>query len=346
MERTGFLAGAIALLVAVGCGDSNPFASEERDSHLESNQLLADGGQFVLRFDEPLDTAVEQLQITLLDVDESRCPEGLTCFWEGQVSITIGVVENGRDLGTFEIDLHAGEEDKAVAVLGAHVIYLLDVVPFPKEGVESARSDYEATLRIEKATDPGAHETRWSLDGWLQGEDARDLDGNGEIDVGDFTLFVNQRPADGQVEPGEDRDLLDFRTLDRGASYTAALDKPALFVAGDASQVGRFADWLDDEMAAQVRGVDFDRVWVIAVFRGLASSSGYEIETRFVRATEEAVELTVDLKDPAPDQMVAQVITYPYHIVVVPREVLQPVSETIFSVHTGDGKLLVQVEYP
>ena len=167
-----------------------------------------------------------------------------------------------------------------------------------------------------------------------------------EIDVEDFTLFVNQRPADGQAEPGEDRDLLDFRTLDRGASYTAELDKPALFVAGDASQVGRFADWLDDEMAAQVRGVDFDRVWVIAVFRGLASSSGYEIETRFVRATEEAVELTVDLKDPAPDQMVAQVITYPYHIVVVPREVLQPVSETIFSVHTGDGKLLVQVEYP
>jgi len=133
-----------------------------------------------------------------------------------------------------------------------HAIYLLGVVPFPKEGVEPARSDCEARLRIGKATDPGAHETRWSRAGWLQGEDARDLDGNREVDGEDFTLFVNQRSDDGQVEAGGSRDLLDFRTLDRGASYTAELDKPALFVAGAASQVGHFADWLDDEVAGRV----------------------------------------------------------------------------------------------
>jgi hypothetical protein len=346
MKRTGFLVGALALLVAVGCSDSNPVASAEQDTTLESNQPLVDGGRLVLKFDEPLDRDAEQVQITLLEVGDSRCPQGVTCFWEGQVSITIGVVENGQDLGKFEINLHAGDEDKAVAVVGGHAIHLLDVAPFPKEGVEPARSDFVATLSIEKATAPKADETRWSLDGWLQGEYARDLDEDGKIDAEDFALFVNQRPADGQVEPGESRALLDFRTVDRGDSHTAALEKPALFVAGDASQVESFAGWLNEELAAQVRGVDFDRSWVIAVFRGLANSSGYGIETRTIHATEESVELIVDLKDPAADQGVAQVISYPYHIVVVPKETLQPVSGTVFLVHTEDDRLLVQVEYP
>ena len=73
--------------------------------------------------------ASEQLQVTWLDVGDSRCPEGVSCVWEGEVTITIGVVKSGQDLGVFDIRLHDGEEDEAIATVDGQTIHFLDMVP-------------------------------------------------------------------------------------------------------------------------------------------------------------------------------------------------------------------------
>ena len=93
----------------------------------------------------------ESLQITWLDLLDSRCAEGVTCVWEGEVTITIGVAKNGRDLGEFEITLHAGDEEKAFASVEEYAIRLISVAPYPKDGIETKRSDYVATLEITSA---------------------------------------------------------------------------------------------------------------------------------------------------------------------------------------------------
>ena len=87
--------------------------------------------------------------ITWVEVSDSRCAEGVICVWEGQVMITIGVVKDSQDLGTFDITLHVGDENQAMASAGGYDIYLLDVVPYPKYEVEPEQSDYLATLLID-----------------------------------------------------------------------------------------------------------------------------------------------------------------------------------------------------
>ena len=105
----------------------------------------------------------ERLQITWMDLLDSRCPEGVTCVWEGEVTITIGVVENGQDSGEFEITLHAGDEEKAFAFVGEHVIRLIGVTPYPKDGIETKRSDYVATLEVSPRKPTPVERNGWGL---------------------------------------------------------------------------------------------------------------------------------------------------------------------------------------
>ena len=190
---TLFSIAAVALLAA--CGNGNPTAHSQPDG---DQQGLFGGDALELRVGQPLQLERERLEIEVREVADSRCPVGATCVWEGQVGISVGVVEDGRDLGTFEIVLHAGDEDKAVAVAGGQTIKLLHVTPLPMVGVELQPSDYAVTLKVSKAAASEASQQRWSLDGWLDGEYARDMDRDGDIDSRDFQLFVNQRPSDGQ----------------------------------------------------------------------------------------------------------------------------------------------------
>ena len=65
--------------------------------------------------------------------------------------------------------------------------------------------------------------------------------------------------------------------------------------------------------------VDFSTRTVVAVFLGSRTTAGYAVE--IVRIDREKAAATVHVREsrPQPDQMVAQVITSPFHIVSAPR---------------------------
>ncbi|OPZ85429.1 MAG: hypothetical protein BWY76_01416 [bacterium ADurb.Bin429] len=71
--------------------------------------------------------------------------------------------------------------------------------------------------------------------------------------------------------------------------------------------------------------VDFTANTVLGVTLGQRPTAGYEVTIEDVRATGEEILASVDTAQPLPDDAVAQVITYPYHFVVVPR-LTQPVT--------------------
>ena len=134
MRKIGFLISAVAIAATVGCGGENPASAAGQDTTSDpasvggSANPLSNEGTIALKFDQPV-MASEQLQVTWLDVGDSRCPEGVSCVWEGEVTITIGVVKSGQDLGVFDIRLHDGEEDKAIASVDGQTIHFLDMVP-------------------------------------------------------------------------------------------------------------------------------------------------------------------------------------------------------------------------
>ncbi|MHB9025638.1 MAG: protease complex subunit PrcB family protein [Armatimonadota bacterium] len=74
--------------------------------------------------------------------------------------------------------------------------------------------------------------------------------------------------------------------------------------------------------------VDFDKQSVIVALMGQQRTAGYEITITAVGHTDKRIDVTVMERRPAPGEMTAQVLTYPYHMVVVPKLAL-PVYVTV-----------------
>lgn len=65
--------------------------------------------------------------------------------------------------------------------------------------------------------------------------------------------------------------------------------------------------------------VDFEASTVVGIFAGMRNTAGHEVEVTGVERDGDALVVTWRERRPDPREMVAQVITFPYHLVRVPR---------------------------
>lgn len=140
-----------------------------------------------------------------------------------------------------------------------------------------------------------------------------------------------------------------FETLAQADSiYSAAkVETPTLFIASNASEAAHITQRLKDaNIVRQIQDVDFNTTWVVAVFRGEVPSSGYGIAIREISTASGKMHLKVKLIEPDPGRYQLTMMCYPYQIVLIPRKELRVDTETIWSVYTTEGTLLVQTKYP
>lgn len=79
--------------------------------------------------------------------EDSRCPEGTTCVWEGQVKVNLTVkTKNGSE--KVEILRKGKQKENAIQKVGEHTIYLMAVNPYPKDGEKIAQEDYKITMIV------------------------------------------------------------------------------------------------------------------------------------------------------------------------------------------------------
>jgi hypothetical protein len=104
---------------------------------------------------EPQGPSVEFIEV----VEDSRCPIGVDCVWEGRARILIRVSSSGDVLGfgTRELTLEAGQVDRAAdSVAGVFDTYLFELLaldPYPRAAggdAEVVQPDYTATLVVSK----------------------------------------------------------------------------------------------------------------------------------------------------------------------------------------------------
>jgi hypothetical protein len=102
-----------------------------------------------------------------------------------------------------------------------------------------------------------------------------------------------------------------FTTIDRGAQ--SAIEEPRQAVARTALEWA--ALWKEHAGPAKPPAVDPSRSMVIAVFLGTRPTAGHGVE--ITRIEKRGAELVVSYREQAPgaDEMVAQVLTAPFHIV-------------------------------
>ena len=108
-----------------------------------------------------------------------------------------------------------------------------------------------------------------------------------------------------------------FTTIARGPS--SQIQEPRTVIIRTA------VDWqaLWTGHAGDVRrpAVDFSKVMVAGVFLGTRPSAGYSVEITAVTRTGTSAIVEYRERQPGPDQMTAQVLTAPFHLVTIPRDI-------------------------
>jgi len=88
--------------------------------------------------------SVENLSVTFLSVDDSRCPSDVTCIWEGRAST---VFEISNQTQSDKITLSTNEN--MILHLNDYAINLIDLLPYPISTKDISK-DYVATISISK----------------------------------------------------------------------------------------------------------------------------------------------------------------------------------------------------
>ncbi|MGQ9536945.1 MAG: protease complex subunit PrcB family protein [Actinomycetota bacterium] len=89
--------------------------------------------------------------------------------------------------------------------------------------------------------------------------------------------------------------------------------------------------------------VDLSRWVVVAAFQGPRATAGYAIS--MIHAVQEGTEVRVDVElvEPEPGSMTAQVLTSPYHLVLAERDDFDPRGEVIFIFMDQRGEMLERI---
>ena len=109
--------------------------------------------------------------------------------------------------------------------------------------------------------------------------------------------------------------MLPFTTIAKGTA--GSIDTPRNVVVGTAEEWT--ALWTANNPQAPPAKIDFARNVVVAVFLGARPTSGFEVDITAVRTAGGPTVVEYIERRPDPADVVAQVVTSPFHIVSLPR---------------------------
>jgi hypothetical protein len=116
--------------------------------HYAGKKKVPLDNEFNMRIGDKAVVGKEKLAISFLSVlEDSRCPQGVNCVWQGNAKIAIEVKVKGEKSAT--LDLNTGHGAKEADHQG-YRISLINLVPHPKEGEPTRAADYRATLKVVK----------------------------------------------------------------------------------------------------------------------------------------------------------------------------------------------------
>jgi hypothetical protein len=144
---------AACALMGAGCAPSLP--TEETASSPVA-VVTEVGETFDLRPGEEASIPEDDTRFRFDGVTEdSRCPIGVTCVWEGEVKVQVTVFYGDGTVHEAELSIPGGEpgpvapERVGRAVAAGYVVHLLEVAPYPV--AEDPPSDEPvATFRLER----------------------------------------------------------------------------------------------------------------------------------------------------------------------------------------------------
>ena len=117
---------------------------------------------------------------------------------------------------------------------------------------------------------------------------------------------------------------------------------PVLRVITDAHALAAFGSEFIPNAQGALGGVDLSQEFVIATLQGSKPTGGYTISVSGISQQNADVFVQVDIKEPQPGAVLAQMITSPYDVVRVQRAGLNPRGTISFHMTGPDGKVLAE----
>ena len=143
----------LSALATTGCY-ANPVSTGPDTSKVKSVSIAATrktSSVVNIHFDEIV--THDGLELRWLEINDSRCPTGENCFWAGEVKVTLELndkdAQGSKPVET-QLTLQTRPSAAAIASLPGYELELLDVNPYPKSKVTTARSSYVAEIKISK----------------------------------------------------------------------------------------------------------------------------------------------------------------------------------------------------
>ena len=111
---------------------------------------------------------------------------------------------------------------------------------------------------------------------------------------------------------------VEFDTISKGF-YSLQVEKE-YFVVRDAESFNQLLAFIENGGSDVIdKDFDFSREMVVGAFLGEKPTGGYDIEITGVLEQNDYIEVLIKIDEPDPDEMVAQVITSPCHIIKLKR---------------------------
>jgi len=109
------------------------------------------GQAFDIKVGQEASISSQQLTLKFLSVSEdSRCPQGTNCIWEGNGKVNIELTPTGQT--SYVLELNTAMSLKSEATYLNYKISLLDLQPYPSAGRTIQQSEYIVTVRVSTGT--------------------------------------------------------------------------------------------------------------------------------------------------------------------------------------------------
>lgn len=105
------------------------------------------GEEIVLRHGVEYCTNDGFMHLSINEIQDSRCPEGVVCVWQGEVSVKINIETSDMN----EVVLKSFHHP--VDTLGQYEFILVDVFPYPKYKQPLVTGDYRITVKVARISE-------------------------------------------------------------------------------------------------------------------------------------------------------------------------------------------------
>ncbi|WP_339722601.1 hypothetical protein [uncultured Paraglaciecola sp.] len=137
---SGCFAGNV--IVAETSNDKTPLSAIQQNSTLNHEAISS-----VIPLGTIQVAHYQNLELRLIDIEDSRCATGETCFWAGQIVVTLEVTNEAGEKVAIKL---IRKREAEIAYAFGFSLLLLDVAPHPKKGKVIQLSDQTVTLQLEK----------------------------------------------------------------------------------------------------------------------------------------------------------------------------------------------------